>query len=64
MRPFMLRRTKQDLATKLPDKIEMNVSVGLSALQLKMYQEILQTKTVFGQNSSSVGMKQYHNVLM
>lgn len=32
MRPFMLRRTKQDLANKLPDKIEINVSVGLSGL--------------------------------
>ena len=27
LKPFMLRRTKADLATKLPDKIEINVSV-------------------------------------
>ena len=33
----MLRRTKKDLETKLPEKIEINVSVGLSPLQLKIY---------------------------
>jgi SNF2 family DNA or RNA helicase len=27
LRPVMLRRCKDDLATKLPDKIEMNVSI-------------------------------------
>ena len=27
LKPFMLRRTKKDLATKLPDKIEINISV-------------------------------------
>lgn len=27
MKPFMLRRTKADLETKLPDKIEINVSI-------------------------------------
>jgi SNF2 family DNA or RNA helicase len=37
MRPFMLRRTKKDLETKLPEKIEINVSVDLSPLQLKIY---------------------------
>jgi len=30
MKPFMLRRTKSELAVKLPDKIEMNISVQLS----------------------------------
>ena len=41
LRPFMLRRTKNDLAKKLPDKIEINISVELSALQLDMYKEYL-----------------------
>lgn len=27
MKPFLLRRTKNDLAIKLPDKIEINISV-------------------------------------
>ena len=30
MKPFLLRRTKNDLKTKLPDKIEINISVELS----------------------------------
>jgi SNF2 family DNA or RNA helicase len=32
LRPFMLRRTKKDLATKLPDKIEINVKVHLTPM--------------------------------
>ena len=31
LEPFLLRRTKSDLLQKLPDKIEINVSVQLSA---------------------------------
>lgn len=30
LKPFMLRRVKADLAIKLPEKIEINVSVPLS----------------------------------
>ena len=30
MKPFMLRRTKAELVTKLPDKIEINISVKLT----------------------------------
>ena len=33
LRPFLLRRTKQDLTLKLPDKIEIIVNVNLSPLQ-------------------------------
>ena len=32
IKPFMLRRTKDDLATKLPSKTEINISVQLSPL--------------------------------
>lgn len=37
LRPFLLRRTKSDLATKLPDKIEINISVSLSPTQIDLY---------------------------
>jgi SNF2 family DNA or RNA helicase len=37
LRPFLLRRTKADLATKLPDKIEINISVQLSKVQIDLY---------------------------
>ena len=32
LKPFMLRRTKADRATKLPDKIEINIQVRMSAM--------------------------------
>lgn len=37
LRPFMLRRVKKDLETQLPDKIEINVNVGLTDMQLDIY---------------------------
>jgi SNF2 family DNA or RNA helicase len=30
LKPFLLRRTKNDLTIKLPDKIEINISVQLT----------------------------------
>jgi SWI/SNF-related matrix-associated actin-dependent regulator of chromatin subfamily A member 5 len=32
LRPVLLRRTKSDLATKLPDKIEMIVNVNMTPM--------------------------------
>jgi SWI/SNF-related matrix-associated actin-dependent regulator of chromatin subfamily A member 5 len=61
MRPFMLRRTKKDLANKLPDKIEINVSVGLSTLQLRIYQDLLKAKNLTTMDGSK---KTYHAILM
>ena len=57
----MLRRTKADRATKLPDKIEINISVALSDLQLKLYQEMLQSQNLVDSTGSS---KVYFNMLM
>lgn len=37
MKPFMLRRTKNELAAKLPDKIELNINVSLSQMQVDLY---------------------------
>ena len=61
MKPFMLRRTKDDLTTKLPSKTEINISVQLSPLQIKLYQEMLQAKNLFETTGTS---RPYHNVLM
>ena len=41
MKPFMLRRTKADLVNKLPDKIEINISVQLSQVQIDLYAQFL-----------------------
>ena len=43
----MLRRTKADLAKKLPPKTEINISIPLTEMQYKMYQELLKSKCVF-----------------
>lgn len=61
MRPFMLRRTKQDLASKLPEKIEINVAVGMSAFQVKIYQDLLKDRNI---TDISGGKKVFHNLLM
>lgn len=37
LKPFLLRRTKSELLQKLPDKIEINISVPLSPLQIDLY---------------------------
>ena len=39
----MLRRTKKDLETKLPDKIEINVKTSMSKMQLDLYEQLLTT---------------------
>lgn len=50
LKPFMLRRTKADRATKLPDKIELNIGVKLTPLQLKLYRDMLQARAIMGSN--------------
>jgi SNF2 family DNA or RNA helicase len=41
LKPFLLRRVKADLALKLPDKIEINISVPLSQVQIDLYAQFL-----------------------
>ena len=57
----MLRRTKQDLASKLPEKIEINVTVGMSGLQIKIYSDLLKARNITGMSGSK---KVYHGLLM
>ena len=61
LKPFMLRRTKADRATKLPDKIEMNISVGMSPIQLKMYQELLESRALLDSDGKG---STFNNILM
>ena len=58
----MLRRTKADRAVKLPDKIEINIGVGLTAVQLRLYQEMLQSKQLIGSNG--LHSASFNNMLM
>lgn len=59
----MLRRTKADRATKLPDKIELNIGVKLSPLQLKLYRDLLQAKAIMSNDGKST-LNIKNNVLM
>ncbi len=53
MRPFLLRRTKADLANKLPDKIEIIVNTGMSAMQFDIYEKLLKTQSIFNERTKS-----------
>jgi SNF2 family DNA or RNA helicase len=53
MRPFLLRRTKDDLATKLPDKIEMIVNVNMAAMQYEVYEKLLKSQNIFSDKKSN-----------
>ena len=47
LRPFLLRRLKQDVEKDLPNKVEKVVKCKMSALQSKLYQQMLKYNTMF-----------------
>ena len=63
LRPFLLRRTKADLATKLPDKIEMIVNTSMSPMQFDIYEKLLKSQNIFQEKSKS-NARQLNNLLM
>lgn len=42
LRPFLLRRLKQDVESELPDKVESVLKCDLSALQWKLYRNMVE----------------------
>lgn len=67
MKPFMLRRTKDDLVHKLPDKIEINLSVPLSSLQLDLYSSFLKQlrdNVLINGSAAKINTTKYKNLLM
>lgn len=58
LRPFILRRTKEDMAKSLPPKKEIQLYIGLTQTQVEIYKNILIRKS-FGKDK-----KFYMNVLM
>jgi ATP-dependent helicase STH1/SNF2 len=40
LRPFLLRRLKKDVESELPDKVEVVIKCPMSALQLRLYDQI------------------------
>jgi chromodomain-helicase-DNA-binding protein 1 len=57
IRPYMLRRTKQEVEKDLPPKTEKILRVELSSIQLETYQNIL-TRNYAALNAGSNGHKQ------
>lgn len=53
LRPFLLRRLKKDVESQLPDKVEHIIKCKLSALQLKIYQQLKKNNNLFVNNESS-----------
>ena len=71
LKPFMLRRVKADLEVKLPDKIEINLSVPLTKKQIDLYTDILTQVGGYSEiisekesTSKSFSAKGFNNVLM
>lgn len=68
LRPFLLRRLKKDVEKDLPDKVERVIKCKMSALQLKLYQQmvnhrvLLLGESVQGANTS--GLKGLNNQIM
>jgi ATP-dependent helicase STH1/SNF2 len=48
LRPFLLRRLKKDVEKDLPDKVETIIKCPMSALQLRLYEQIRNRKARFG----------------
>ncbi|CAJ0868667.1 11418_t:CDS:2 [Entrophospora sp. SA101] len=47
LRPFLLRRLKKDVESELPDKVERVIKVKLSALQVKLYNQMKTHGAIF-----------------
>ena len=58
LKPFILRRTKEDMIKTLPPKKEIQVYVGLSEKQMTIYKNILVKKSALDDK------KYYMNILM
>ncbi|KAK9478859.1 SNF2 family N-terminal domain-containing protein [Lipomyces japonicus] len=68
LRPFLLRRLKKDVEKDLPDKIEKVIKCKMSALQLKLYEQMLKHNVLFvGSNTTGgnkSGIKGLNNQIM
>ncbi len=53
LRPFLLRRLKIDVESQLPDKKEHVVKCKLSALQLKLYQQLKKSNNLYINSSTN-----------
>ena len=66
LKPFLLRRIKNDVETSLLPKQEMNLYVGMSAMQKKWYKQILEKDldAVNGANGTKESKTRLLNIMM
>lgn len=66
LRPFLLRRLKKDVEKDLPDKQERVIKCSLSALQAKLYKQLMQHNRidVVGADGKKTGLRGLSNMLM
>ncbi len=66
LRPFLLRRLKTDVENELPDKVEVILKCELSALQKRMYLDMVEKGIIYLDPSQSKGKnkKGFNNTLM
>ncbi|AET40640.1 SWI/SNF catalytic subunit SNF2 Ecym_6258 [Eremothecium cymbalariae DBVPG len=68
LRPFLLRRLKKDVEKELPDKVEKVLKCRMSALQQKLYEQMLKHRRLFvvdeQSNKKMVGLRGFNNQIM
>lgn len=66
LRPFLLRRLKKDVEKDLPDKTERVIKCNFSALQAKLYKELVTNSSiqVSDGKGGKTGMRGLSNMLM
>ncbi|CAB4381043.1 uncharacterized protein OCT59_030161 [Rhizophagus irregularis] len=66
LRPFLLRRLKKDVESELPDKIETVIKVKMSALQVKLFNQMKKHGALFVNKGEKgkTGIKGLNNTIM
>ncbi|RHZ75782.1 hypothetical protein Glove_209g141 [Diversispora epigaea] len=66
LRPFLLRRLKKDVESQLPDKVERIIKVKSSALQQKLYSQMITHGAIFvgSGERGKTGIKSHRNTVM
>ncbi|KNE68271.1 hypothetical protein AMAG_12941 [Allomyces macrogynus ATCC 38327] len=65
LRPFLLRRLKKDVESELPDKVERVIKTKLSALQLRLYDQVAEHGAILaGVERKGGGIRGLNNTVM
>ncbi|CAZ81450.1 unnamed protein product [Tuber melanosporum] len=67
LRPFLLRRLKKDVESELPDKVERVIKCKFSALQQKLYQQMMNNGILYvnePDKGGKLGVRGLSNMIM